>query len=45
MKKNNIYVTIALLLFAVYVYAKSKKPKSRIIVDDPINISEEEFYQ
>ena len=45
MKKNKIYLTIALLLLGIFAYAKIKKPKSRIIVDDPINISEEEFYQ
>jgi len=45
MKKNKIYITIALLLLGIYVYAKNKKPKSRIIVDDPININENEFYQ
>lgn len=35
MKKNKIYITIALLLLGVYAYAKNKKPKSRIIVSNP----------
>jgi hypothetical protein len=35
MKKNKIYITIALLLLGVYAFAKSKKPKSRIIVSNP----------
>jgi hypothetical protein len=39
MKKNKIYITIALLLLGVYVYAKNKKPKSRVIVSDPLNIN------
>ena len=36
MKKNKIYITIALLLFSAYLFAKNKKPKSRVIVDSPI---------
>lgn len=36
MKKKKGYITILLLLIGVYAIAKSKKPKSRIIVDQPI---------
>jgi hypothetical protein len=36
MKKNKIYITIALLLLGVYAFAKNKKPKTRVIVDNPI---------
>ena len=36
MKKNKIYITLALLLLGIYVIAKPKKPKSRIIIDDTI---------
>jgi hypothetical protein len=39
MKKNKIYITIGLLLLGVYLYAKNKKPKSRVIVDNPIKQS------
>lgn len=39
MKKNKIYITIALLLLGVYAYAKMKKPKSRAIPGDPINVN------
>jgi hypothetical protein len=40
MKKNKIYITIALLLLGVYAFAKmKKKPKSRIIVSDPTNVN------
>ena len=39
MKKNKIYITIALLLLGVYAFAKSKKPKSKIFVSDPLNIN------
>jgi hypothetical protein len=39
MKKNKIYITIALLLLGIYAIAKSKKPKSRVIVSDPLNIN------
>lgn len=35
MKKNKIYITIALLLLGVYAFAKMKKPKSRVIVSNP----------
>jgi hypothetical protein len=37
MKKKG-YITILLLLIGVYAIAKKKKPKSRIIVDQPINV-------
>ena len=37
MKKNKIYITIALLFLGIYVYAKNKKPKSKVIVSDPLN--------
>ena len=36
MKKNKIYITIALLLLGLYAFAKNKKPKSKVIVDNPI---------
>jgi len=39
MKKNKIYITIALLLLGVYAFAKIKKPKSRVIVSDPTKIN------
>ena len=39
MKKNKIYITIALLLLGVYAYAKMKKPKSRVFVSDPTNVN------
>jgi len=39
MKKNKIYITIALLLLGVYAFAKMKKPKSRVIVSDPTNVN------
>ena len=35
MKKNKIYITIALLLLGVYAIAKSKKPKSKAIPGNP----------
>jgi len=35
MKKNKIYITIALLLLGVYAFAKMKKPKSRAIPGNP----------
>lgn len=35
MKKKG-YITVLLLLIGVYAFAKKKKPKSRIIVDQPI---------
>jgi len=35
MKKNKIYITIALLLLGIYVYAKNKKPKSKVIPGNP----------
>ena len=36
MKKKKGYITILLLLIGFYAIAKSKKPKSKIIVDQPI---------
>jgi len=39
MKKNKIYITIALLLLGVYTFAKMKKPKSRVIVSNPTNVN------
>jgi len=39
MKKNKIYITIALLLLGIYVYAKNKKPKSKAIPGNPEIIS------
>jgi len=35
MKKNKIYITIALLLLGVYAIAKNKKPKSKTIPGNP----------
>ena len=35
MKKNKIYITIALLLLGVYAFAKNKKPKSKVIPGNP----------
>jgi len=35
MKKNKIYITIALLLLGVYAIAKNKKPKSKVIPGNP----------
>jgi len=37
MKKKKGYITILLLLIGVYAIAKRKKPKSKIIVDQPIS--------
>ena len=39
MKKNKIYITIALLLLGVYAIAKNKKAKSKIIVSEPGKIN------
>lgn len=39
MKKNKIYITIVLLLLGVYAFAKSKKPKSKVIVSESTNIN------
>ena len=36
MVKKKGYITILLLLIGFYAIAKSKKPKSKIIVDQPI---------
>ena len=39
MKKKKGYITIFLILIGFYAIAKIKKPKSKIIVDLPINVN------
>lgn len=37
--KQKGYITVLLLLLGVYLFAKNKKPKSKVIVSDPSNIN------
>jgi hypothetical protein len=39
MKKNKIYITVALLLLGVYAIAKNKKAKSKVFATEPSKIN------